>query len=138
MGKFGQFFKNALDGAKRGATKIWNAGSNIVQKVSKVARPAVELASKFGGFMKNLPGKAGEIGDMINRGANAIKNITDLLPNSEAKNKINNAIDRGKDYSQNVINRATEGINRFNNITQPWINSAKQISNYLPGGGYIA
>ena len=131
MGKFGNFVKNISSGIKKGATKVWEVGRNTVQKVGKVIKPAAEIAAKVGGFMSMLPGKAGLVGKLISTGGEAVKRYTNMLPDSKAKDKINESINKVVDTGQNVVNRASEGIQRFNNITQPWINSGVNIARQL-------
>ena len=138
MGKFGNFFRKIGEGIKKGATKVWDWSKNAVQKVAKVVRPAADIASKFGGFMRVLPGKFGKFGELIHKGGEYAKGITNLLPNSEAKNKINEAIDKGINTGQNFINKASDGVQRFNNISQPWINSGVDIARHIANGADYA
>ena len=138
MGKFGQFFRKIGEGIKKGATKVFDWSRNAVQKVAKVIRPAADIASKFGGLMRLVPGKFGKFGDLIYKGSEYAKGITNMLPNSKAKDKINEAIDKGVNSGQNLINKASEGVQRFNNITQPWIDSGVNIARHIANGADYA
>ena len=131
MGKVGKFFSNSLTGLKKGATKVWNFGKNAVGKVGHVLRPMADVAEKVGGVMRALPGKAGMIGSLIQGGASAIKNITNMLPDSKAKTMIEKSIDKGVDTGQRILNKGVDVVNRVNDKTQPWINSGINITRKL-------
>lgn len=135
MGKFLNFFKNIGQGIKRGATKVVDFVKNkAAPAIGRIVRPAIDIASKVGGFMSVLPGKFGKYGELFHKGADAVREITNLLPNSQAKDKINDAVNTIDDGGGSLINKAQQGIERFNNITQPWLNSginiARRIGDY--------
>ena len=131
MGKVGKFFSNSLGGLKRGATKVWSFGKNVVGKAGHVLRPMADVAEKVGSVMRALPGKAGMIGSLIQGGASAIKNITNMLPDSKAKTMIEQSIDKGVDTGQRILNKGVDVVNRVNDKTQPWINSGINITRKL-------
>ena len=134
MGKVGRFFKKLWGGVKKGTTKVWNFGKKAVQKVGHVLRPVADVAEKVGGLMSNLPGKAGLIGTGLAAGGSTIKTITDMLPESKAKTKIEEAISKGVDTGQQWINKGTGIINDVNNKVQPWIHSGVNIGRKLADG----
>ena len=134
MGKIGKFFKKLWGGVKKGATKVWNFGKKAVQKVGHVLRPVADVAEKVGGMMSNLPGKAGLIGTGLAAGGSTVKAITDMLPESKAKTKIEEAINKGVDTGQQWINKGTGLINDVNNKVQPWIKSGVDISRKIADG----
>lgn len=134
MGKVGKFFKKVWGGIKKGATKVWDFGKKAVQKVGHVLRPVADVAEKVGGVMSNLPGKAGLIGTGLAAGGATVKTITDMLPDSKAKTKIEEAINKGVDTGQNAVNRFSEGLTQFNNKAQPWIRSGVDISRKIADG----
>ena len=134
MGKFIDFFKRIGRGIKQGATKVWDWTKNAVGKVGNFLRPISDVAAKIGGAMSMLPGKAGAIGTGLAAGGTAIKSITDMLPNSEAKEKINNAIDKAVDTGQGYINKGVDFMNNVNNKVQPWINSGVDITRRIADG----
>ena len=125
------FFRNAWNGAKTGATKVFNGLRKGAEFVGRVAKPIGTLASTAGSILGVLPGKIGEFGKLINRGGDAIKSITNLLPNSDVKDKINHALDKGLDYGQRTINKGQNFINDVNNKAQPWLTSIPQITDRL-------
>ena len=127
MGKFANFFKKIGKGIKKGVTKVWNFGKKVVEKAGKIARPVADVVSKVGGAMSALPGKAGAIGTGLAAGGSAVKAITDLLPDSQAKTKINESINKVVDTGQNAINKGVGYMNNFNDKAQPWIKSSEQI-----------
>ena len=128
------FFRKIWNGAKTGATKVWNGLKKGAEFVGRVAKPIANIASKAGSILGVLPGKVGLIGKGLALGGNVVKSITDQLPNSAAKEKINSAIDKAVDTGQRYVNRASEGIQRFNGITQPWINAGANISRTIGNG----
>ena len=135
MGRIGRFFKNIWNGVKNGATKVWNFGKNVVApKVVKVIKKIPEIVDKVTGITSLIPGKAGLVSSFINRGANAIKGLTDMLPDGQAKTKINEAINKGVDTGQNIIDKGTNAITNITNKAQPWLNAASNISNHIVGG----
>ena len=131
MGKIGKFFSKVFEGVKKGATKVWNFGKKVVEKTGRVLRPAADIASKIGGFMKFLPGKAGKIGELLHGGASAIKKYTSLLPDSKAKTMIEQSIDKGVDTGQKLLNKGADVMNKVNDKAQPWIDSGVNISRKL-------
>lgn len=128
MGKFGEFLKFIGRGIKKGATKMWNMGKNAFKKAGELIRPAADMASKIRDGLNVLPSKADQVRKLINTGGETIKGLTDLLPESQAKKKINEAIDRGIDTGQRYLNQGVEHLNNFNQMAQPWINSGIDIS----------
>ena len=134
MGKIKEFFKKIGRGIKKGATKAWDWTRGAIQKVAKIARPVADIASKVGGAMSALPGKAGAIGTGMAAGGEAIKSITDLLPDSAAKNKINESINKGLDTGQQDLNKGIEFINNVNNKALPWIDAGGKIANKIGEG----
>ena len=144
MGRIGRFFKKVWGGIKKGATKVWDVSKNVIQKVAKIARPVADVAQNIGGALSALPGKAGLIGTGLAAGGAAVKGITNMLPDGAAKDKINESIDKVVDTGQNAVNKVSEGIQRFNNVAQPWINSGVRIANkvalapgFRPGRGLV-
>ena len=134
MGKVGRFFKKLWGGVKKGATKVWGFGKKVVQKVGHVLRPVADVAEKVGGLMSNLPGKAGLIGTGLAAGGSTVKTIADMLPDSKAKTKIEEAISKGVDTGQQWINKGTGIINDVNNKVQPWIHSGVKIGRKIADG----
>ena len=138
MGRIGRFFKNIWNGVKNGATKVWNFGKNVVApKVVKVIKKIPEIVDKVTGITSLIPGKAGLISSFINRGANAIKGLTDMLPDGQAKTKINDAINKSVDTGQNIIDKGTNAITNITNKAQPWLDAAKNISNGLTSNRFL-
>ena len=135
MGRIGRFFKNIWNGVKNGATKVWNFGKNVVApKIVKVIKKIPEIVDKVTGITSLIPGKAGLVSSLINRGANAVKGLTDMLPDGQAKTKINEAINKGVDTGQNIIDKGTNAITNITNKAQPWLNTATNISRRLTDG----
>jgi len=129
----GSFFKKVWSGVKHGATKVWDFGKKVVEKGGRILRPAIDIARKAAGFMSMLPGKAGKFGEMFKRGTDFAKHLTDMLPDSQAKKKIEEAIDKGSDNGQRYIQQATDKITQFNDRVQPWLRSGVQIGEKVAG-----
>jgi len=130
----GSFFKGLWGGIKKGATKVYDFGKKVVQKAGHVLRPVTDIASKIGGFMSMLPGKAGKFGQLFKRGGDAVRTITDMLPESQAKEKIQSALDKGMDTGQRFIQQGTEKITQISDRVQPWIRSGVQIGRTVADG----
>ena len=123
---FKSFFKKIGQGFKK-------AGRWIKEKalpfVGRIAKPIL-------GVMGMLPGKIGMIGKVGSAVTGALHGITEKIPNKEAREKINNVIDKtnstfqstldkGKGYAEtanNIVNTAKDGIN---NIVKPAIPAVK-------------
>ena len=129
------FFRNVLNGAKTGATKTYGALKKGDQFVGRLSKPIANIATTVGGILGVLPGKIGLVGKALASDGNFIKSLTDSLPNSSIKDKINSAIDRGINYTNNATNRAQTFINDVNTKVSPYILVAPQISNKF--GQYI-
>jgi len=134
MGRIKNFFKKIGQGIKNGATKVYNFGKGVVQKVGHVLRPVADIAEKVGGVMSALPGKAGMIGSGLAAGGATVKTITDLLPESKAKTKLNEALDKTLNKGQEYINKGAGIINDINNKTQPWLKAGTDISRKIADG----
>jgi len=130
----GSFFKKVWGGIKKGATKVYDFGKKVVGKVGHVLRPITDIASKVGGFMSMLPGKAGKIGQGLAAGGQAIKTLTGMLPESQAKQKIESAIDRGLDTGQRYLKEGTDRVTQISDRVQPWIRSGVQIGRTIADG----
>jgi len=128
-------FRNVWNGAKTGATKTYGALKKGAQFVGRLSKPIANIATTAGGILGVLPGQIGLIGKALASGGNFIKSLTDSLPNSSVKDKINSAIDRGINYTNNATNRAQTFINADNTKVSPYIQAAPQISNKF--GQYI-
>ena len=131
MGKIGKFFKKVWGGVKKGATKVWDVGKKVVEKAGHVLRPAADIAEKAGKFMSILPGKFGKFGQALDGGGRAIKTMTDMLPDSQAKTKLNEYIDNGINKGHSAIDRGKSILNDVNNKTQPWIRSGVDITRHI-------
>ena len=120
------FFKKIGQGFKK-------AGRWIKEKalpfVGRIAKPIL-------GVMGMLPGKIGAIGKIGTAVTDVLHNVTEKIPNKDAREKINNVIDKtnstfqstldkGKGFAEtanNIVNTAKDGIN---NIVKPAIPAIK-------------
>ena len=111
------FFKKIGRGIKK-------AGRWIKEKalpfIGRIAKPIL-------GVMGMLPGKIGAIGQIGSAVTNVLHNITEKIPNKDAREKINNVIDKGSDKFQTVIDKGKGYAETANNI----INTAKDGINNI-------
>ena len=139
MGKFTDFFKGIGRGIKRGATKIYNGVTKVVPKVVDVIKRAPEYVDKAGRILSLLPGKYGKIGDLIHKGSQFVKPMIDVLPDSKAKEKINEYYNKGESKVNEYYNKGGELINNVNNKVQPWLRAggdiSRRLNNVIGGGG---
>ena len=96
-----------------------------------MAKPVANFASTAGQILSVLPGRIGEFGRAFNKGVNVVKDLVNLLPNSNAKEKINNAINNGSDWVNDKFDRGRQITENVNNTVQPWIHSGTQIADRL-------
>ena len=140
MGKFSNFVKNVGRGIKKGATKLWSFGKNAVEKAGKVIRPIAKVVNTITGYTKNLPGAIGWVSGLLNKGSEGVKNIIDMLPDSAAKNKLDEyrnrvenkgheLIDRGK----NIVNKVTPWTNAAHKISEKILSRPNAVNNFSPG-----
>ena len=121
----GKFFKNAWNGVKRGATKVWEGSKKVIPKVVDVIKRAPEYVDKAGRVLSLLPGKYGKIGDLISKGSNFIKPLINQLPDSKAKEKINEYYNKGENQVRDVYNKV-----------KPWVNASGNIGNKVLDGQF--
>lgn len=85
----GSFFSRIRDGIHNFGQKIKTGFQYIAPKVMK-----------YGGFvtnlLSNLPGKIGKAAGLINNGFNIARKVIGYLPNSEAKNKLENLTNKAE------------------------------------------
>ena len=130
----GSFFKKVWGGIKKGATKVWDVGKTVVTKAGHVLRPITDIAGKVGGVLSMLPGKAGTIAKGITAAGAGVKALTDMLPDSQAKSKIQTALDKGMDTGQRLIKQGTDKLTQLDAYAQPWIRSGVQIGRAVADG----
>ena len=123
---FKSFFKKIGQGFKKVGRFIKDKAMPFV---GRLAKPILNVISM-------LPGKIGAIGKVGSAVTEVLHNVTDQIPNKEARDKINNVLDKGNDKFQtvvdkgkgyadtanNIVNTAKDG---FNNIVKPAIPSIK-------------
>ncbi|KAH0805716.1 uncharacterized protein GO595_001355 [Histomonas meleagridis] len=103
----GRLVKNVIDKGKQ----IWGKLSPIINKGGKII-------SKIPGAIQTIRGKKQQMTDKIDQ-------IVDMVPDGKLKDKIKGAVDRGKQVTDRVINKAQE----ISDKTQPYITAGKNIYN---------
>ena len=125
------FFRNVWNGAKKGATKIYGGLRKGAEFVGRIAKPIGKVATAAGGIMGMIPGKIGLVGKALAMGGEAIKSLTNSLPNSSVKDKLNSAIDRGLNAGSNIISKSQQYAQRLNDTGQPYLNAGSNIINRI-------
>ena len=120
----GNFFRNVWNGTKKGATKVWSG-------LKKGAEFVGRIASTAGGIIGMLPGHVGLVGKALFAGGEAIKSLTNSLPNSAIKDKLNNAIDRGLTTGGALVNSAQRFAQKVSDTGQPYLNAGTNIINRI-------
>ena len=127
----GNFFRNVWGGAKKGATKVWGGLKKGAEFVGRIAKPIGRLASTAGGIIGMLPGHVGLIGKALFAGGEAIKSLTNSLPNGAVKDKLNNALDKGLSSGGALVNSAQRLAQKVSDSGQSYLNSGSNIINRI-------
>lgn len=118
------FFKKIGQGFKKAGRWIKD---KALPAVGRIAKPIL-------GVMSMIPGKLGAIGQVGTAVTNVLHNITEKIPNKNARDKINNVIDKGSDTFQTVVDKGkgyAETANKFVNTGQQMIGAAKDGFNNI-------
>ena len=111
------FFKKIGQGFKK-------AGRWIKEKalpfVGRIAKPILNV-------MSMIPGKIGAIGQVGSAVTEVLHNVTEKIPNKDARDKINNVIDKSNDKFQTVLDKGKGYAETANNI----VNTAKDGINNI-------
>ena len=127
----GNFFRNVWNGAKKGATKVYGGLRKGAEFVGRIAKPIGRLASTAGGIIGMLPGHVGMIGKALFAGGEAIKSLTNSLPNSAIKDKLNNALDRGLTTGGAFVNSAQRLAQKVSDSGQSYLNAGANVINRI-------
>ena len=112
------FFKKIGRGIKKVAGKVWGGVKKAAVVVGKVAKPVLNV-------MSVLPGKLGLIGKADSAAAEVVKGVVDRIPNQQAKDKLNEVIDKGKQTVDNVQEKAQNVANKV----KPWADAGLSLYN---------
>ena len=123
----GNFFRNVWNGTKKGATKVWGGLKKGAEFVGRIAKPIGRIASTAGGIIGMLPGHVGLVGKALFAGGEAIKSLTNSLPNGAVKDKLNDAIDKGLSSGGALVNSAQRFAHKINDSGQPYIAAGSKI-----------
>ena len=129
MGRIKNFFSRIGNGIKSGATKVWNGVRNGIGYVGRIAKPLSSMALGAGSILGRIPGTVGLVGKALQGGGAVLKSLTDSLPNSSVKEKINNAIEKGLNYGNSAINKAQNYANTISNTGQNYLYAGANIAN---------
>ena len=112
------FFKKIGRGIKKAAGKVWGGVKKAAGFVGKVTKPILNV-------MSVLPGTLGLIGKVGSAAANVVKDVVDRIPNQQAKDKLNEVIDKGKQAVDNVQEKAQTVANKV----KPWADAGLSFYN---------
>ena len=129
----GNFFRNVWGGAKKGATKVFGGLKKGAEFIGRIAKPISHLAEGAGKLMGVLPGKIGQFGRALNQGGAFVRQLTNELPNSDVKNKLNEALNKGESIANNYTNRAQKYAENIRDSGQPWLKAGSSIINKIGG-----
>ena len=132
-------------GIKKFFSKVWGGIKKAGRFVKDKVFPIVgRIAKPILGVLSALPGKLGLIGNIGSAAANVLHNVTNSIPNENAKQKINdfiannnekfqNVVDRGKNFSERVNNNIDQVKKTYEDIKRdPNFNKLKQNIRLLP------
>ena len=111
------FFKKIGQGFKKAGRWI---KERAIPFVGRIAKPILNV-------MGMLPGKIGAIGKVGSAVTEVLHNVTEKIPNKDARDKINSVIDKGNDKFQTVIDKGRGYADTANNI----VNTAKDGINNI-------
>ena len=118
------FFKKIGQGFKKAGRWIKDKALPVI---GRIAKPIL-------GVMGMLPGKIGLIGKVGSAVTGALHGITEKIPNKDARDKINNVIDKGNDKFQTVIDKGkgyAETANKVVDTGKAMIGAAKDGFNNI-------
>ena len=112
------FFKKIGQGFKKVGRFIKD---KALPTIGRIAKPVL-------GIMSMLPGKIGAIGQVGTAVTSVLHGITEKIPNKDARDKINNVIDKGNSTFQTVLDKGkgyAETANKVIDTGQQMIGAAK-------------
>lgn len=112
------FFKKIGQGFKKAGRWIKDKALPVV---GRIAKPILNVVGM-------LPGKIGAIGKVGSAITEVLHNVTQKIPNKDARDKINNVIDKGSSTFQNVVDKGkgyAETANKVIDTGQQMIGAAK-------------
>lgn len=111
----------------RGVDRLIRGGGRLIQrivkpvqrifgKISPIVKTGFEIGSKIPQVINNIRDRKKEFSDRIDH-------IVDQLPNSGIKDKIREAVNRGNQAADRVIDRGRQISDRV----MPWVNAGNKI-----------
>ena len=95
--------------------------------VGKIAKPVLNVIGM-------LPGKIGAIGKVGSGIVDVLNNVTNKIPNKDAREKISNVIDKGSSVFHKVIDKGktiADGANKAVDVGKQMIGTAKEGFNNI-------
>ena len=125
------FFKAAGNFIKSGGVKkLIRGGIEAFKKVQPHIRRAIDKGSKF---MIKLPGYIDQGKRIYDGGRAFVRDITDALPNSRAKDKINSALDKFDNKVETFTDKGRSFADSAQQRVLPIMNSTNRVIDKLNG-----
>ena len=90
-------------------------------------KPIGRIASSAGGIIGMMPGHVGMIGKALFAGGEAIKSLTNSLPDGAVKQKLNDAIDKGLTTGGAFVNSAQRLAQKVSDSGQKYLNAGSRM-----------
>lgn len=123
------FGKRVWSGIKGFGKNVVDTGKKVFKKVGEVAGKVVSPVAKV---LSYLPGTLGTVGRVVSGVTDAVKTVTDQIPNSEAKKKINDFVSKIDDTSQKVIGKIGEGGQKAQDVIKR-VETGLDVAKQIPG-----
>jgi len=104
------------------------AGSIIKTGIKKAAPVVLNIAQRGTSLLSHLPGGIGTVAGLANKGLGVVKDVISNIPNSKARDALNNVVNKGQTVVNNAQNTATNISNRLNTTAQPILRTAGNIA----------
>ena len=120
LGRIFGGIRKFIQGTGRLVRNISRPVKRIFDKVSPIVKRGQEIATKIPGIIDTVRKRKGEITDKIDK-------IVDAVPDSNFKQKIRQAVDKGKEIADRVIDIGQ----KISDKAQPWIQAGGRIYGQL-------
>ena len=131
----GSFFKNIgssiKTGFQRGVPKVISTLKNVgnlglrgVSFIGKHSKPILNI-------LKNVPGTIGDVSNLLDKGISKVNEYVDMLPQGTVKDKLKELSGSASGIKDNIKNKLEDTSKAVINKSQPWIESASNITNRL-------
>ncbi|KAH0792143.1 hypothetical protein GPJ56_003942 [Histomonas meleagridis] len=120
LGRIFGGIRKFIQNAGRLVRKVIDKGKRIYGKVSPIISRGIEFGKKIPGIIDTVRKRKGDITDKIDK-------IVDAVPDGKIKDKIRQAVEKGKEVADRVIDTGQ----KISDKTQPWIQAGGKIYGQL-------